>query len=357
MQQIQEATSSKEELSPRHQEIKDDLQNMLNGSKLKNLALSIHINDDLVKQYLNILTEYMRYSEQQCENFVLADQIKSKILATKSLIEEREKEELKSLMLNQQINLELQHYNEFNKAVEYWQEKEDQFQQKQQFGILEIKERHIKDMEQYQEILDQFISQKPKDSSELLNLKKIQNFLAKKTDYKKAHQLQQMCQVLEQEEMKKWNQQREYKIQNFIQMLKQKQEQEVDALKRRLDNEYGRISLAKEEDFKRILIKYQGLNRDLESQQQSNLKKFDKLYYKRTTQNLKTQQDDEVSSIPYIPKCNTSMSNSRYKNSNYNAFNSQSNSQTNKSSSLQRRGFPIQQQNTVPARSSSQYKQ
>ena len=78
--------------------------------------------------------------------------------------------------------------------------------------IRELEDRQVKELEENRARLEESIAQTPKMSSELLNLKKIQENLAKRSEYIEAHKVQVETQVKEQKEMEKFMFERQKKI-------------------------------------------------------------------------------------------------------------------------------------------------
>ena len=76
----------------------------------------------------------------------------------------------------------------------------------------QLEERHQKELEENRQVLEQRIPVVFKPSSELLNLKKIQDQLARQKEYGEAHKVQQKVAELEREEQEKYLQVRMKKI-------------------------------------------------------------------------------------------------------------------------------------------------
>lgn len=79
-------------------------------------------------------------------------------------------------------------------------------------AIQELEAKHNTDLEENRAILEQKIPQVYKQSSELLNLKKIQDGLVRQKEYAEAHKVQQKIFELEKEEQEKYQQVRQKKI-------------------------------------------------------------------------------------------------------------------------------------------------
>jgi hypothetical protein len=94
--------------------------------------------------------------------------------------------------------------------------------------------RHQDEVVKFEEELQKALPARPKDSSDVLNLKKIEENLARQKEYLEAHKVQQKCFEKEREETEKWGVVREQKIKNQLNQLLQKQQQELSALRKRI---------------------------------------------------------------------------------------------------------------------------
>lgn len=68
----------------------------------------------------------------------------------------------------------------------------------------------------------------------MINLRKIEESLARQEDYKEAHKVQQRILELEKQEYEKWNFTKINKIKNLLQQLSQKQDNELNVLRQRI---------------------------------------------------------------------------------------------------------------------------
>ena len=75
-------------------------------------------------------------------------------------------------------------YQEFNKN---WDDTLAQIEQQDQQAIQALEEKHIKELEENRAALEQSLPLNFKLSAELLNMQKIQQQLAKQTQYAEAH--------------------------------------------------------------------------------------------------------------------------------------------------------------------------
>jgi hypothetical protein len=68
----------------------------------------------------------------------------------------------------------------------------------------------------------------------MINLRKIEENLAKQEKYIEAHKVQKQIQALERSEFEKWNHAKDGKIKNLMGQLRGKQENELGALRQKI---------------------------------------------------------------------------------------------------------------------------
>jgi hypothetical protein len=78
----------------------------------------------------------------------------------------------------------IKQYQDFN---EHWDHELQQAQQDDQNEILALEERHTQELEQNRATLEAKLPALYKQSAELLNLRKIQDQMAKQKNYQQAH--------------------------------------------------------------------------------------------------------------------------------------------------------------------------
>ena len=89
--------------------------------------------------------------------------------------------------------------------------------------LSDMQEKHNNALMDLRNSLEEKLPLKFKYSSELLNLLKMQNGLAKQKKYAEAHQIQQRCNKKEQQESNKYMKDREQKIQTAENTLRKQQ--------------------------------------------------------------------------------------------------------------------------------------
>jgi len=91
-------------------------------------------------------------------------------------------ENLKSKHLSLKLDVEQAHMEEFNGFNQTWDQRMKEYEDKAKMEEEKIEEKHRADFEQNTEVFKSKLSEKPKPSSEVLNLKKIQANLAKQKE-------------------------------------------------------------------------------------------------------------------------------------------------------------------------------
>ena len=83
--------------------------------------------------------------------------------------------------------------------------------------------RHQSEMEEFHREIEESLGFRQKESSEAINLRKIEENLARQENYIEAHRVQKQLQELERAEYEKWSIARNTKIRNLLNQLKNKQ--------------------------------------------------------------------------------------------------------------------------------------
>lgn len=115
-------------------------------------------------------------------------------------------------------------------------------------------------------------------SAELLNLKKIQQNLAKQSQYQDAHQVQQQANEMENAEREAYMQSRHRKILAAEAKLLTKQQNEMNALQKKLEARMAERLKVRESDHNKLLQRYQNQKKEVENQQNLERIKLEKQY-------------------------------------------------------------------------------
>ena len=93
--------------------------------------------------------------------------------------------------------------------------------------------------------------------------------------YLEAHVVKTKCQNLENLEYETFLKERNEKIKNKVEQLKQKQNIEKNSLKQKLDTEYETLKKLKDEETTKLIQKYRIRKRDMELQQKKEKNNHD----------------------------------------------------------------------------------
>lgn len=192
-----------------------------------------HPNVTFPFPHSNTLTIEMK-EFQQAGRYIEAQTSLMKVEAFQKEANKRVREELKGRHAQEKKEIEEAHLAEFNQFEEFWEHKVKEFEEEASKAQDEMVSRHQEEIVKFEEELQKSLPQRPKDSSEVLNLKKIEDNLARQQEYLEAHKVQQKCQDMEREEQDKWDQVRDQKIRNQLNQLILKQNQELNALRKRI---------------------------------------------------------------------------------------------------------------------------
>jgi hypothetical protein len=132
--------------------------------------------------------------------------------------------------------------------------------------LSDFQERHQGELREFQrKLLGK--QQKPKFSRELLNLRKIQEHLAKQKDYTEAHKMKLKSDALEAWELEKWRNLKQQEMFQREAKFKHRQQQELLALQKRIQTGREEQKKQRQLDLERLLQRYQNVKSELEAQQ------------------------------------------------------------------------------------------
>lgn len=228
-----------------------------------------------IEEFIEILEVHCQECEEKGK-YVEAEMAKNRIKELKEQKKQMDMDELQTRQQNENIELEETHIMEFNNFNQEWDKRMNEFQVHSSQLIKALEEKHISEHEEYRNSLEEKLPIKFKPSPELLNLRKIQVNLAKQKDYKEAHQVQVRAQKLEKFEHDKYMDDRGIKIENLESKLFQKQENEMEALKKRIIAGENEQKKQRALELERMFQRYQNVKKELESQHKMERIRLDK---------------------------------------------------------------------------------
>jgi len=221
--------------------------------------------DSAVQDFLQILEEHRKNCEKQGK-YVEAEIAKNRLEELKLHEENRRKEAMRSRQIAERLGVEEAHMLEFQQFNIVWDKKMNEYEQHVEEMVEAMNERHQGELREFQrKLLGK--QAKPKWSRELLNLRKIQEHLAKQKDYTEAHKMKLKSDQLEKWELEKWRNLKQQEMFQREAKFKHRQEQEMLALQKRIQTGREEQKKQRQVDLERLLQRYCNVKSELEAQQ------------------------------------------------------------------------------------------
>lgn len=186
--------------------------------------------------------------------------------------------ELHSNQAQQKDECEQAHIKQYQEFNQQWDEDLLQTQKEDAQALGELEDRHTQQIEGNRQTLEEKLPLTFKFSSVLLDQQKVQANLAKQKKYQEAHDVQQKCQQLEATEREKYMKERHQKIIASEAKLIQKQQNEMNALKKKLEGNLNERLKLREVEHNKLLQRYQNVKKEIENQQKQEMNKFEKTH-------------------------------------------------------------------------------
>ena len=221
--------------------------------------------DSAVQDFLDILEEHRKNCERQGK-YVEAEIAKNRLDELNLHEENRRREAMRSRQIAERLGVEEAHMLEFQQFNQIWDKKMAEYELHAEELIEAMKDRHSSELREFQrKLMAKQI--RPKFSKDLLNLRKIQDTLAKQKDYAEAHKMKLKGDALEAWELEKWHSQRQQDLLGREAKFKVAKQSELLALQKRIQT--GREEQKKQRhlDLERLLQRYQNVKAELDAQQ------------------------------------------------------------------------------------------
>ncbi|CBN78299.1 conserved unknown protein [Ectocarpus siliculosus] len=221
--------------------------------------------DSAVKDFLEILEEHRRNCERQGK-YVEAEIAKNRLDELKLHEENRRKEAMRSRQIAERLGVEEAHMLEFQQFNMVWDKRMADYEHHAEDMVFAMRERHGAELRDYQRRLLQ-AQPRPKFSRELLDLRRIQEHLAKAKDYAEAHKMKLKSDALEAWELEQWRNKRQADLCQRESKFKHGKAQEMAALLQRVMAGREEQKKQRQMDLERLLQRYQNVKSELEAQQ------------------------------------------------------------------------------------------
>lgn len=231
--------------------------------------------ESAVQDFLEILEEHRKNCERQGK-YVEAEIAKNRLEELKLHEENRRREAMRSRQIAERLGVEEAHMLEFQQFNAVWDKKMTEYEQHAEELIEAMKDRHAAELRDYQRrLMSKEI--KPKFSRDLLNLRKIQETLAKQKDYAEAHKMKLKADALEAWEIEKWQSVRQQELITKETTFKHSKEGELIALQKRIQSGREEQKKQRHQDLERLLQRYQNVKAELEAQQNLERVRMEKI--------------------------------------------------------------------------------
>ena len=174
---------------------------------------------------------------------------------------------MKSRQIAERLGIEEAHMLEFQQFTSMWDAKMHDFERHQQELEQGMKERHSMELHEFRIKLREEAERPAKFSRELLNLRKIQETLAKQREYAEAHKIKKKADALEAWELEKQSLSNQKAQGNREGKLNHQQNQELLALRKRISSGRDELKKQRQVELERLLQRFQNVKMELEQQQ------------------------------------------------------------------------------------------
>ena len=183
---------------------------------------------------------------------------------------------MRSRQIAERLGVEEAHMLEFQQFNLVWDKKMADYETHAEELVEALKERHAAELREYQrKLVGKQL--RPKFSKDLLNLRKIQETLAKQKDYAEAHKIKLKSDALEAWELEKWHSERQQDLLQKEAKFKFNKQQELFALQKRIQSGREEQKKQRHMDLERLLQRYQNVKAELEAQQNLERIRMEKL--------------------------------------------------------------------------------
>ena len=220
---------------------------------------------EAVADFLTILEEHRRKCEHHGK-YVEAEVAKKRLEELRLHEELRRKEAMRSRQIEELLGVEEAHMLEFEQFNTTWDRRMAEYEERAERLVEAMKERHAQELT---ELRDKLLARtpRPKFSRELLNLRRVQEHLAKARDYREAHETKRKADVLEACETERWREGKRAEMLQKEAQFKHQKTQELLALQKRIHTGREEEKKSRRVVLERLLRRYQNVKRELEGRQ------------------------------------------------------------------------------------------
>ncbi|KAK3289083.1 hypothetical protein CYMTET_3471 [Cymbomonas tetramitiformis] len=215
--------------------------------------------------FCKVLDEHRKQCEASAK-YQEADVAMNRLNELRLHEENRQRQALRAKHIAERVRVEEAHTLEFNQFNAEWDRRMAEYDQKAAELEEAMKERQNEDLSEFRRKMAA-AAVRPRFSSDLLNMRKIQETLAKQKEYAEAHKVKLKADALEARELAKWNVHHQGRIGAQEDKHVYKQMVELEALQKRVLAGSDEHKRQRQADLHRILQRYQNVKTALEKQQ------------------------------------------------------------------------------------------
>lgn len=223
--------------------------------------------DGDVVGFLDLL-EKQRLECERDGRYEDAELAKTRLLQVRTHEENRRREELSAQQLAERLSVEEAHMKELQEFNDIWDKKVAEFEAHASNLINTLTMRHKQEHTTWLEKARvETEPRTPRWSRDLLNLRKIQETLAKQKNYSEAAKTKAHADQVEAKEHAAWKEKRDAKISSMEEQFVHKQRLEMAGLKKRVNSGREEMKTGRKSELDRLLQRYHNVKTQLESQQ------------------------------------------------------------------------------------------
>jgi len=224
-------------------------------------------DEHAIQDFLEVLEKHRADCERQGK-YEDAELAKTRLTQLRQHEENRRREELRSQQLAERLGVEEAHMKELQEFNEIWDRKVAEFEAHAANLQNTLAERHKGEHEEgMKKTRAETEPRTPRWSRDLLNLRKIQETLAKQKKYSEAGKTKVHADQLEAKEHAMWKAKREARIAALEEQFLHKQQLEMGGLLKRIQSGREEQKQARKSELERLLQRYHNVKTQLESQQ------------------------------------------------------------------------------------------
>lgn len=219
-----------------------------------------------MQDFLHVLEEYKKNCERQGK-YIEADIAKKRLEELRLHEEDKRLNGLRSRQEAQRLGIEEAHMLEFQQFNDMWDRQMKEYDDRAAELLEAMRQRHELDAAEFGQKKAAEPARKPKHSSELLDLRRIEQVLARQGEYVEAQKVKVRADTVEAAEIERAKVEREQSLLHVEARFLARQEQELSALRQRITSGAEEQRVARQQDLERLLQRYNNIKAELEAQQ------------------------------------------------------------------------------------------